>query len=107
MNFELALIRRGGWAFGIVCLPASPYFTRRIRRSQVVSFTGFNLNVYTGGTYLLPIFTIGKYHWQDEKVLLPLSVQFHHAVCDGYHADVLFNELQESAIGCKTWLAGK
>ncbi|MCJ8014810.1 type A chloramphenicol O-acetyltransferase [Paenibacillus sp. KQZ6P-2] len=72
-----------------------------------VSFTGFNLIVNTGGTYLLPIFTIGKYHWQDQKVLLPLSVQFHHAVCDGYHAGVLFNELQELAVGCKSWLAGK
>ncbi|WP_028562643.1 type A chloramphenicol O-acetyltransferase [Paenibacillus pinihumi] len=72
-----------------------------------VSFTGFNLNVYTGGTYLLPIFTIGKYHSQDQKVLLPLSVQLHHAVCDGYHAGVLFNEIQELAVSCKSWLAGK
>jgi chloramphenicol O-acetyltransferase type A len=70
-----------------------------------VSFTGFNLNVYTGGTYLLPIFTMGKYRWQDKKLLLPLSVQFHHAVCDGYHAGVLFNELQELAMGSKSWLA--
>jgi len=72
-----------------------------------VSFTGFNLNVYTGGTFLLPIFTIGKYHGRDEKVLLPLSVQFHHAVCDGYHAGVLFNELQELAASCENWLSGK
>ncbi len=72
-----------------------------------VSFTGFNLNVYNDGAYLLPIFTIGKYREQDKKVLLPLSVQFHHAVCDGYHAGVLFNELQELAEGCKCWLAGK
>jgi len=72
-----------------------------------VSFTGFNLNVYNDGTYLLPIFTIGKYREQDKTVLLPLSVQFHHAVCDGYHAGVLFNELQELAEGCKCWLAGK
>lgn len=72
-----------------------------------VSFTGFNLNVYNDGTYLLPIFTIGKYREQDKKVLLPLPVQFHHAVCDGYHAGVLFNELQELATGCKRWLPGK
>ncbi|QTH43235.1 type A chloramphenicol O-acetyltransferase [Cohnella sp. LGH] len=72
-----------------------------------VSFTGFNLNVYNDGTYLLPISTIGKYREQDKKVLLPLSVQFHHAVCDGYHAGVLFNELQELAEGCNCWLTGK
>ncbi|MEK0317599.1 type A chloramphenicol O-acetyltransferase [Cohnella sp. 56] len=72
-----------------------------------VSFTGFNLNVYTGGAYLLPIFTIGKYRRQDDKLLLPLSVQFHHAVCDGYHAGLLFNELQQSAVNCRGWLADK
>jgi len=72
-----------------------------------VSFTGFNLNVYADGTYMLPIITIGKFREQDRKVLLPLSAQFHHAVCDGYHAGVLFNELQELAWGCEIWLAGK
>jgi chloramphenicol O-acetyltransferase type A len=69
-----------------------------------VSFTGFNLNVYADGTYLLPIFTIGKYVRQEGKILLPLSGQFHHAVCDGYHAGVLYNELQLLADANKIWL---
>lgn len=69
-----------------------------------VSFTGFNLNVYNEGTYLLPIFTMGKYFQHDEKILLPLSGQFHHAVCDGYHVGVLFNELQLRADTSKEWL---
>lgn len=69
-----------------------------------VSFTGFNLNVYDEGTYLLPIFTIGKYFQQDDKILLPLSVQFHHAVCDGSHASMLYNELQSRADACTGWL---
>ncbi|MDK8181741.1 type A chloramphenicol O-acetyltransferase [Paenibacillus sp. UMB4589-SE434] len=69
-----------------------------------VSFTGFNLNVYNEGTYLLPIFTMGKYFRCDEKILLPLSGQFHHAVCDGYHAGVLYNELQLRADTYKQWL---
>ncbi|KOP65864.1 chloramphenicol acetyltransferase [Bacillus sp. FJAT-18019] len=68
-----------------------------------VSFTGFNLNVYNEGTYLLPIFTMGKYFEQNGKILLPLSGQFHHAVCDGYHVGVLFNELQLRAVTCKEW----
>lgn len=72
-----------------------------------VNFTGFNLNIYTEGTYLLPIFTIGKYFQQDEKIMLPLSVQFHHAVCDGYHAGVLYNELQLRVDTCKKWLRNK
>ncbi|CAG7652226.1 type A chloramphenicol O-acetyltransferase [Paenibacillus allorhizosphaerae] len=69
-----------------------------------VSFTGFNLNVYAEGTYLLPIFTIGKYVKQDNQIQLPLSVQLHHAVCDGYHAGVMFQELQQRADQCEEWL---
>lgn len=69
-----------------------------------VSFTGFNLNVYTGETFLLPIFTIGKYFRQDGRLLLPVSAQFHHAVCDGYHAGLLFHDLQQLADGYKSWL---
>lgn len=72
-----------------------------------VSFTAFNLNIYTEGTYLLPIFTMGKYSQQDGRILLPLSVQLHHAVCDGYHAGVLFHELQERADDCSKWLSGR
>lgn len=72
-----------------------------------VSFTGFNLNIYTEGTYLLPIFTMGKYCKQDEKIQLPLSVQVHHAVCDGYHTGLLFNDLQNLADTCEDWLPNK
>lgn len=86
--------------------PNEPPNTFPISCIPWVNFTGFNLNVYSGERYLLPIFTIGKFLRQDDKVLLPLSVQFHHAVCDGYHASVLFNELQELAAGCTDWLKG-
>lgn len=59
------------------------------------SFTGFNLNLPKGDKYLLPIFTIGKYFERDYKILIPLSVQVHHAVCDGFHTSRFVNELQE------------
>ncbi len=72
-----------------------------------VSFTSFNLNLVNEGNYLQPIFTIGKYYRQNEKILLPLSGQFHHSVCDGYHASVLYNELQLRADACTEWLPNK
>ncbi|GGD82264.1 type A chloramphenicol O-acetyltransferase [Paenibacillus nasutitermitis] len=72
-----------------------------------VSFTGFNLNIYNEGTYLLPIFTMGKFFRQDNRVQLPLSVQLHHAVCDGYHAGIVFHELQLRADHCMDWLPGE
>ncbi len=59
------------------------------------SFTGFNLNLQKGFDYLLPIFTIGKYFEENDKVMLPLALQVHHAVCDGFHLSRFINELQE------------
>ncbi len=58
-------------------------------------FTGFNLNLQKGYEYLLPIFTIGKYFSDGEKVMLPLAIQVHHAVCDGFHVARFVNELQQ------------
>ena len=62
------------------------------------SFTGFNLNLQKGYDYLLPIFTIGKYFEQDGKILIPLAVQVHHSVCDGFHLSRFINELETLAM---------
>lgn len=61
------------------------------------SFTGFNLNLQNGYDYLPPIFTIGKYFEEGGKMLLPLAIQVHHAVCDGFHTARFVNELQDWA----------
>lgn len=61
-----------------------------------VSFTGFNLNLPKAMDYLLPIFTTGKYFEQNGKTWLPVSIQVHHAVCDGFHLARFVSELQES-----------
>lgn len=59
------------------------------------SFTAFNINVFGEGTYLLPIFTMGKYFEQNGRRLLPLAIQVHHAVCDGYHVGTFVDLVQE------------
>lgn len=61
-----------------------------------VTFTGFNLNLKNSYDYLLPIFTMGKYFEDNGKIKIPLAIQVHHAVCDGYHVANFINELQES-----------
>lgn len=58
------------------------------------SFTAFNLNLPKGSTYLLPIFTIGRYFEQDGRLLLPVAIQVHHAVCDGFHVCRLIDEVK-------------
>ena len=62
------------------------------------SFTAFDINVFDEGKYLLPIFTMGKYFDQNGKRMLPLAIQVHHAVCDGYHVGRFIEILQEKVL---------
>ncbi|PEW76984.1 type A chloramphenicol O-acetyltransferase [Bacillus cereus] len=68
------------------------------------SFTGFNLNITNDGDFLLPIITCGKYFNEENKVMLPVSLQVHHSVCDGYHASRFIEDLQKLSNSCNEWL---
>lgn len=59
------------------------------------NFTGFNLNLTKGFDCLLPSFTMGKYSERNGRTFLPLSMQVHHAVCDGFHLSRFLREVQE------------
>lgn len=58
------------------------------------SFTGFNLNLPLGHEFYLPVLTAGKYFTEKGRTLIPLSVQVHHAVCDGFHVCGLFEDIE-------------
>ena len=60
-----------------------------------LEFTAMNFNVYDEGKFLLPIFTMGKFFERDGKRYLPLAIQVHHAVCDGYHIGLFVEKLNE------------
>ncbi|WP_188593043.1 type A chloramphenicol O-acetyltransferase [Paenibacillus silvae] len=61
------------------------------------SFTSFNLNINNNSRYLLPIITAGRLIHKGNLIYLPISLQLHHAVCDGYHAGLFMNSVQELA----------
>lgn len=84
--------------------PDMPRNTFNISSIPWTDFTAFNLNVYNEGLYLLPIFTIGKFIHQEDKILMPLAVQVHHAVCDGFHLGRFINHLQEVADHYMDWM---
>lgn len=69
-----------------------------------LDFTAFNINLFSDGSYLLPIFTIGKYKKQDGRTLMPLAIQCHHAVCDGYHVGKFVEALRSMAANPQQWL---
>ncbi|SCE14528.1 chloramphenicol O-acetyltransferase type A [Streptomyces sp. IgraMP-1] len=67
------------------------------------SFTGFTLDIRDGWDHLAPIFTLGRYTERDDRLLLPLSVQIHHAAADGFHTARLTDELQ-TLLADPAWL---
>lgn len=60
-----------------------------------ISYSGFNLNLPVNGNFYAPIITWGKYENVNGKILMPLTVQINHAVADGYHTSMLFNDIQQ------------
>lgn len=57
-------------------------------------FTAMSLHLDVNKPCLMPIFTIGRFVCQEGRTLLPLAIQVHHAVCDGYHVSQFVADLQ-------------
>lgn len=69
-------------AFDVSCLPW-------------VNYRHFDVHVFDEGKFIAPIVTWGKYEQKDGRFIMPLSVNIHHAVCDGFHLSRFFNEVQQ------------
>ncbi len=60
-----------------------------------VKYKHFDVHVFDEGKFLAPVVTWGKYEQEnDNKVLMPLTMNIHHAVADGFHLSRFFNEVQ-------------
>lgn len=88
-------ISRYGSVEKMMAKPNPPENTFPVSMIPWTTFEGFNLNLKNGYDYLLPIFTFGRYYEEQGKWLIPLSIQVHHGVCDGFHTCRFVNELQE------------
>ena len=86
-------LRKFGNTEGFLGKPNVPENSFTVSMLPWTSFDGFNLHI-NGFTYLLPIFTMGKYYEEGGGIWLPLAVQVHHAVCDGFHVCRFINDLQ-------------
>ena len=60
-----------------------------------VSFTGVQHAMHYHPGDSVPRITWGKFFEQNEKVLMPVSVQAHHALVDGRHMGHYFEFLDE------------
>lgn len=93
----LADIEQYGQGKNFMAKPDEPGNTFPISCIPWIDFTAFNLNIYDDARYLKPIFTIGKYTTQEGKTMLPIAIQCHHAICDGYHAGLLLEHIRTIA----------
>ena len=62
-----------------------------------ITYTGMSLHIPENWIYLAPIITWGKFEEVNGKALLPLTMQIHHAVADGFHIARFFKEVEQVA----------
>jgi len=48
-----------------------------------------------GGKDSNPKISFGKYHKENDRTMMPLAVQTHHALMDGYHVGLFYKKIQE------------
>lgn len=62
-----------------------------------INYSSFNVNNETNMPMLFPMVTWGKFHDGDDKVIMPVSLQVHHSVADGYHCSLFYSEISDMA----------
>lgn len=72
----------------ISILPSTTY--TGLSYSKPKSFTHYD----TPNTSYVPFVLVGKYHEVDGRMKMPVTVEFHHAVNDGFHAERFFRILE-------------
>ncbi len=60
-----------------------------------VTYRHFDVHVFDEGKFLAPVVTWGKYQWEQGRCKMPLTMNIHHAVADGFHLSRFFLEVQE------------
>lgn len=60
-----------------------------------IKYQHFDLHVFDEGKFLAPVVTWGKFEVENGKARMPLTMNIHHAVADGFHLSRFFNEVQE------------
>lgn len=80
---------------------ASLFFLKKMHQVIYLIF-----RVFLGGVFLFylkysvyqapfnPDFTLGKFKRKESQIVMPMAIQVHHAVCDGYHVGMFVQKLQ-------------
>lgn len=69
-----------------------------------VSFTGFVHPIHMHPVDSVPRISWGKYFKETDRIKMPLSVQVHHALMDGFHAGRYFQQAQNYLDNPDSWM---
>ena len=69
-----------------------------------VSFTGIMHPIHMHPVDSVPRFAWGKFFQERDRIMLPLSVQAHHALMDGFHVGRYYQKLQQYLDKPESWL---
>ncbi|RDC66438.1 CatA-like O-acetyltransferase [Adhaeribacter pallidiroseus] len=72
-------------------------------RPDVIHYSAIPWITFTGLSHArsfsfkdsVPKITFGKYFWDQNKLLLPVSISVHHGLMDGYHVSEFLKKYQE------------
>lgn len=62
-----------------------------------LSYTSLDINLTADAVYLAPIISWGRWRSDGSRTVLPLSMEIHHAVADGFHIARFFREVEQLA----------
>jgi chloramphenicol O-acetyltransferase type A len=62
-----------------------------------VSFTALQHATNYGTSDSIPRIAFGKYFWQNEKLLMPVALEIHHSLVDGFHVGQYFSHFEKVA----------
>ena len=90
----------------VLCQPQTPPPANAYTVSCVpwVSFTHFAVHSYENKPYYFPSVEAGKFFEEAGRILMPLSINCHHATTDGYHIKCFLDSLQEDINGFMRYL---
>lgn len=61
-----------------------------------ISYTHVSHTFSGNRDYAVPVFDFGKFHEKNERMVMPFSIEVHHAFVDGYHIGLLVEKLQRT-----------
>ena len=74
----------GDWRDSLLFMTSIPW----------VSFTGIMHPIHLSPVDTVPRFAWGKFFQEGDKLKMPLSVQAHHALLDGFHVGKFYNQFE-------------